>query len=104
MAEERIPKDEAVLSLDENGKKKTWLLTGFDIKPAKKKKAAQDENGKVSARHASTQAGPIFSRSDMGAYAAFKESIDKIMRKVNDKSELVNLYYKHLAEIRKKAV
>ncbi|MBF0501491.1 MAG: hypothetical protein HQM09_15225 [Candidatus Riflebacteria bacterium] len=51
---------EAVLSLDESGKKKTWLLTGWKInKP--------DASSEVSARSGATQTGPMFSRSDLGA-------------------------------------
>ena len=78
---------DAVLSLDEDGKKKTWLLTGFDIREPKQKKAAKDESGKVSARHASTQNGPILSRSDLVAYAAFKKKITEALKKVNQKKQ-----------------
>ena len=51
---------EAVISLDENGKPKTWLLTGW-------KKNEPDAAGKVSATTGATQTSPIFGRADLGA-------------------------------------
>jgi hypothetical protein len=51
---------EAVLSLDEHGKQKTWLLTGW-------KKKEPDATGEVGARSGATQNGPTFSRADMVA-------------------------------------
>lgn len=51
---------EAILSLDEHGKKKTWLLTGWKIeKPV--------EGSEVSTQSASTQSSPTFSRAELGA-------------------------------------
>ncbi len=57
-----IEKDgyEAILSLDEHGKKKSWLLTGWEIdKP--------DAIGEVSAHSDATQFKPTFSRQELGA-------------------------------------
>ncbi|MFZ9958971.1 MAG: hypothetical protein ACO3GP_01165 [Candidatus Limnocylindrus sp.] len=51
---------EAVLSLDENGESKTWLLRGWEI-------GRPDSQGKVGANPRDTQTGPTFSRSDLGA-------------------------------------
>ncbi|MEA4834958.1 MAG: hypothetical protein VB133_07485 [Anaeromusa sp.] len=51
---------EAVLSLDENGEQKTWLLTGWH-------KNKPDASGVVSAQSGATQVGPTFSRSDLVA-------------------------------------
>lgn len=67
----------AVLSLEEHGKKKTWLLTGYDI--VRDGKNITGDNGKVSARHASTHAGPILSRPDMGAVSSFAQRIEQIL-------------------------
>ncbi len=51
---------EAVLSLDEHGKNKTWLLTGWgQNKP--------DAIGEVGTQSNATQNGPTFSRADLGA-------------------------------------
>ena len=51
---------EAILSLDENGNKKSWLLTGWEInKP--------DAFGQFSTKSESTQNAPTFSRRDLGA-------------------------------------
>ena len=52
---------EAVLSLDENGNKKTWLLTGWNSK------ISPDEEGQVCANPNPTQTKPTFSRQDLGA-------------------------------------
>ena len=52
---------EAVLSLDENGNKKTWLLTGFDTK------ISPDEEREFRATLNSTQSKPTFSRQELGA-------------------------------------
>ena len=73
---------EAVLSLEENGRKKTWLLTGFDLPGAGQKKRPTGDSGKVCTRHASTQAGPILSRPDMGAISLFKDRILHLMEQV----------------------
>ncbi len=55
---------EAVLSLDKNGSKKTWLLSGWNIKDNKK---SSDVNGEVSTQSITTQNLPTFSRQDLGA-------------------------------------
>ena len=52
---------EAVLSLDENGNKKTWLLTGWN------NKISSDEEEQVRANSNPTQTKPTFSRQDLGA-------------------------------------
>lgn len=52
---------EATLSLDENGNKKTWLLSGWDTK------ISPDEEGQFSANPKSTQDSPTFSRAELGA-------------------------------------
>ena len=52
---------DAVLSLDENGKKKTWLLTGFDTK------ISPDAERQVRANLKATQQEPILSRQMLGA-------------------------------------
>ena len=52
---------EAVLSLDENGKKKTWLLTGFNTK------VSPDAERQVRANLKATQHEPILSRQVLGA-------------------------------------
>ena len=51
---------EAVLSLDMNGGKQTWLLTGW-------KKNVPDAIGEVGAHSDATQNNPTFSRADLGA-------------------------------------
>ncbi|GMO48617.1 MAG: hypothetical protein Ta2B_30320 [Termitinemataceae bacterium] len=51
---------EAVLSLDENGKNKTWLLTGWQ-------KNVPDAIGEVSTQSEATQKSPTFSRANLGA-------------------------------------
>lgn len=51
---------EAILSLDEHGKKKTWLLTGWQ-------KNMPDATGEVSTQSGATQTAPTFSRRDLGA-------------------------------------
>jgi hypothetical protein len=51
---------EAVLSLDMDGKNKTWLLTGWE-------KNEPDAIGEVSAQTDATQNSPIFSRANLGA-------------------------------------
>ncbi|MBR5599417.1 MAG: hypothetical protein IKW39_05185, partial [Alphaproteobacteria bacterium] len=52
---------EAVLSLDENGNKKTWLLTGWNTK------ISPDEEREFRATLKSTQEEPTFSRQILGA-------------------------------------
>jgi BirA family biotin operon repressor/biotin-[acetyl-CoA-carboxylase] ligase len=51
---------EAVLSLDMDGNKKTWLLTGWE-------KDVPDATGEVSTQSGATQISPTFSRTDLGA-------------------------------------
>ncbi len=50
----------AVLSLDENGKKKTWLLTGWE-------NDRPDAKGEVGTQSPATQSTPTFSRDELGA-------------------------------------
>jgi hypothetical protein len=71
---------EALLRLQDNNKKKTWLLTGFKIDRTLNKKAA-GENGKVSAKSVSTQNLPTFSRQDL--VAAAKRNIQNKKVKIN---------------------
>ncbi len=52
---------EAILSLDEHGKKKTWLLTGFDTK------ISPDAEREFNAALKATQSMPTFSRQGLGA-------------------------------------
>ncbi|GHV44126.1 hypothetical protein AGMMS49546_27590 [Spirochaetia bacterium] len=66
---------EAVLSLDLHGTNQTWLLTGW-------KENAPDETGEVSTQSGTTQIGPMFSRSDLGA-GTYK-ILSKLPREVND--------------------
>jgi hypothetical protein len=56
----------AVLSLDEHGKRKTWLLTGWE-------EGKPDARGEVGTHTAATQPGPTFSRTELGA--GFLDSI-----------------------------
>ena len=79
---------EAVLSLDEHGKKKTWLLTGYKMESEyvkDQKKRLAGDSGKVSTRHASTHAGPMFSRPDMGAANLSWEIIAKHLKNIKNK-------------------
>lgn len=65
---------EAVLSLDENGKSKTWLLTGcIQDRP--------DAIGEVGTQSNATHNRPTFSRSDMGA--GLKTIVEQYTRLVN---------------------
>ncbi|HGA3067777.1 TPA: hypothetical protein ACIR5Q_000047 [Klebsiella pneumoniae] len=50
----------AVLSLDENGKRKTWLLTGWE-------NDRPDAKGEVGTQSHATQLPPTFSRDELGA-------------------------------------
>lgn len=50
----------AILSLDEHGQRKTWLLTGWE-------EGKPDARAEVSTRSAATQPGPTFSRTELGA-------------------------------------
>ncbi len=79
-----IQKDgyEAILSLEEHGKQKTWLLTGYGILDDRKKDPTGD-SGKFCTRHASTHAGPTSSRPGMGAVSSFSQRIKHIMTQVN---------------------
>lgn len=65
---------EAVLSLDENGNKKTWLLTGWD------NKISPEEERQFSANLNSAQNTPTFSRRDL--VAGLNNSITDIDEKV----------------------
>jgi hypothetical protein len=58
----RVSLDEftAVLSLDEHGKTKTWLLTGWE-------EGKPDARGKVGTTPSDTQPDPTFSRAELGA-------------------------------------
>ncbi|MCH5277767.1 MAG: hypothetical protein J1E80_08040 [Desulfovibrionaceae bacterium] len=73
---------EALLSLEEHGRKKTWLLTGYGIVEDRKKELTGD-SGKFCTRHASTHAGPTSSRPDAGAVSSFAQRIERIMAHVN---------------------
>ena len=79
----------AVLSLDEHGKQKTWLLTGWeDGKP--------DAAGEVSATTGATHHTPTFSRGVMGA--GLINSIDQILPRgaskvVDDNGEPLVVYH-----------
>lgn len=53
---------EAVLSLDENGNKKTWLLSGWNTK-----EKSSGVSREVGTQSTSTQIKPTFSRQDLGA-------------------------------------
>lgn len=79
-----IQKDgyEAILSLEEHGKKKTWLLTGYRILEDRKKGLTGD-SGKFCTRHAATHDGPTSSRPAMGAVSSFIQKIDQILAKSN---------------------
>ena len=75
---------EAVLSLDEHGEKKTWLLTGWKIKEP-------DVSGEVGTQSGTTQTGPTFSRSDLGAGSKFSieslfESVKSSVSKIVDEN------------------
>ena len=64
----------AILSLNDNGKKKVWLLTGYKIDPDHKnqkntQKKAQDEISEISAQSDPTQYGPTFWRPALVACA-----------------------------------
>jgi hypothetical protein len=80
---------EAVLSLNEHGEKKTWLLTGFDVtKPKESNKKPPVGDSKFSPRHAPTQSGPMFSRPELGADGSLRDIISKLcgssMKKTSD--------------------
>lgn len=79
-----IQKDgyEAILSLEEHGKQKTWLLTGYGILDDRKKVPTGD-SGKVCTRHASTHTGPTSSRPGMGAVSSFSQKIGQLLEKSN---------------------
>lgn len=66
---------EAVLSLDENGKSKTWLLTGWA-------QNRPDAVGEVGTQSDATHNRPTFSRSDMGA--GLKVIVEQYNRLVNE--------------------
>ena len=69
---------EAILSLEEHGNKKTWLLTGYDIFGNRKKEPTGD-SGKFCTRHASMHIEPTSSRLDVGAVGSFIQRIEQIL-------------------------
>ena len=71
---------EAVLSLEEHGKQKTWLLTGFDVTVPKEEKVkdSSGESGKFCPRHASTQTEPMSCRPGLGADESLIKNIAQI--------------------------
>lgn len=76
---------QAVLSLDEHGQKKTWLLTGWDTKISK------DAEREFNATLGATQDGPTFSRSELGALLN-----DAIL---DEKSQDINILKQELFDI-----
>ena len=76
---------EAVLSLNEYGKKKTWLLTGFNTKaPKGQKMEAKDALGGDSRFSPGTmpmQDGPVFSPPGLGADASFMKIVAQLAGK-----------------------
>ena len=73
---------EAILSLDEHGKKKTWLLTGFNTtvpKGVKMEKASDGDSG-FSLRHVPTQQRTMFSHPELGADASLTGIIAHIVQ------------------------
>lgn len=86
---------EALLSLNRHNEKKTWLLTGWDIRTdpkeekqeyLKKKGLVSDEQGKFCARHLPTQTEPTFSRFYLGADKDLEEIINQLRKKSRNKS------------------
>lgn len=86
---------EALLSLNRHNEKKTWLLTGWDIRTdpkeekqeyLKKKGLVSDEQGKFCARHLPTQTEPTFSRLCLGADKDLEEIINQLRKKSRNKS------------------
>ncbi len=84
---------QAVLRLEKNGEKKTWLLTGWDITTdpkkekqeyLKKKGLASDERGKVCTIHSPTQTEPILCRHCLGA----DEDLEKIINQLKKMSSM----------------
>lgn len=73
---------EAILSLDEHGKKKTWLLTGFDTK------ISPDAEREFNATLRATQTKPTFSRQDLGA-GLNEFNIAPTLESVNQKGEKI---------------
>lgn len=71
----------AILSLVENGGRKTWLLTGFK-EFSQGKETTGDGIGKVCTRHDSTHTRPILCRPDTGAAVSFAGRIEKILQGV----------------------
>jgi hypothetical protein len=63
----------AVLSLDEHGKQKTWLLTGWE-------EGEPDASGEVGTQSTATQGTPTFSRDALGA------GLDSILRRLENKA------------------
>ncbi len=86
---------QAVLRLEKNGEKKTWLLTGWDIRTdpkeekqeyLNKKGLVSDEWGKVCTIHPPTQAEPILCRLCLGADKDLEEIINQLRKKSRNKS------------------
>ncbi|MDE5681188.1 MAG: hypothetical protein K2I05_02440, partial [Mailhella sp.] len=86
---------QAVLRLEKNGEKKTWLLTGWDIRTdpkeekqeyLNKKGLVSDEWGKVCTIHPPTQAEPILCRLCLGADKDLEEIIKQLRKKSRNKS------------------
>lgn len=73
-----LGKTEAVLSLDEYGNRKTWLLTGWKI-------GEPDASAGVSAHAEATQVRTVFSRSDLGA-----DSVRHIITNMENFSKLLS--------------
>ncbi len=84
---------EAVLSLDENGNKKTWLLSGWDVTKSKEK--SSDVNSEVSTQSATTQIKPTFSRQDLGAELnnIITDDVPNLNPDVNNHEENPNIHY-----------
>ncbi len=83
------------MSLNRHNEKKTWLLTGWDIRTdpkeekqeyLKKKGLVSDEQGKFCARHLPTQTEPTFSRLCLGADKDLEEIINQLKKKSRNKS------------------
>lgn len=88
---------EAVLSLDEHGNKKTWLLSGWDI--TKQTKKSSGVIGEVSTQANTTQIKPTFSRQDLGAELSniitdnsenFKGGIERRFQDSDDTEDIFN--------------
>jgi len=72
----------AILSLDEHGKSKSWLLTGWQ-------EGKPDAVGEVGTHAGATQSRPTFSRAELGA--DFRRNLDEAARKVKEDHPFVKL-------------